>query len=156
MNTATTAAAHVHRMRRNIVMIPTRSCTINLSKLTVRHVAGLVDLDSAKDITIIRKTASCIRIQCSSTAVKKDSLRWSSRSQAAELFGVIVREDLLPEERRAKLKLRKAMHTLFEAGFHPSWDRSEISWTHQGSTHRLRVTDVPEGASALTILNIAN
>ena len=86
-----------------------------------------------------------------------DKIRVLSSSVRASLFAqshIIVKDDLLPEERLQQEEMRAAMNAMYAAKFYPAWRRSVIVWFVNGKKFQLFHADVVS-KSAEDVVNLA-
>jgi hypothetical protein len=140
---------------RNVVLFRTGHCTFDFTKLTQRHLTGLLDLQSHHDVTILRSSPNFLRLQCSTSDVKRHILNPKTKTSAADLFSIRIKDDLFKHERQQKAEMWSVMQALFGAGFRPTWSRSSIMWEHSNSQYFIHYGEIPTNATAEEILQIA-
>ena len=142
--------------RLNVVLFPLAHCTIDFAQLTEQWLHENFGLGSNTEVRIIRKSATFVRIQCSSWKVKRYCLSWALRVAALQHFDVCVKEDLLRGERLQKRNMWVIMNALYSAYFYPRWNRTAVVWKANGKWFEVVPGEVPTGYTATQIVDYCN
>ena len=106
---------------------------------SLRQLALPLGLDSIDGLTLELSTPGIKVLCCSSRALKARIMTHSNREKASDRYGLVLQDDLHPEELTDKLALKPVMQYL--RGQNPPykamWRRSSVAWTTRAGVRKV-------------------
>jgi hypothetical protein len=136
------AAIRVQQRLRNVVLFPVKGYESNFQGLSFSELGRLLGVEDLYTMSAIAWRRSVKVIRFANDSDKRRVLNSSFRKQLASVGHVVLKDDLLPEERMEQRQMQVAMTALYNAQFFPTWRRSRIVWWVNGRQFDLCCVDV--------------
>jgi hypothetical protein len=117
-----------HTREMNIALFPAPGKLDGFKQARFDHFALPLGLSDMKQLSKVYRSDGVLIVRCPTVEFKRQVMARDNMDKAKNAHGVIMREDLLLEERAEQIQLRPVMQHLHSQEIRASWKRSAITW----------------------------